>query len=61
MNAIKLESRYSANNYAPLPVVLTRGQGAHLWDTDGRRYTEMPAIPSVPLPLFRTLTDAVSE
>ncbi|HXL50064.1 MAG TPA: ornithine--oxo-acid transaminase [Xanthobacteraceae bacterium] len=41
MNAIKLESRYSANNYAPLPVVLTRGQGAHLWDTDGRRYTDM--------------------
>jgi ornithine--oxo-acid transaminase len=41
MNAIELESRYSANNYAPLPVVLTRGQGAHLWDTDGRRYTDM--------------------
>jgi ornithine--oxo-acid transaminase len=31
MNAIELETRYSAHNYAPLPVVLTRGQGAHLW------------------------------
>jgi hypothetical protein len=31
MNAIELESRYSAHNYAPPPVVLTRGQGAHLW------------------------------
>jgi len=41
MNAIKLETRYSANNYAPLPVVLTRGQGAHLWDTAGRRYIDM--------------------
>jgi ornithine--oxo-acid transaminase len=41
MNAIELETRYSANNYAPLPVVLTRGQGAHLWDTAGRRYTDM--------------------
>src|SRR5262245_66227320 len=41
MTAIELETRYSANNYAPLPVVLTRGQGAHLWDTAGRRYTDM--------------------
>jgi ornithine--oxo-acid transaminase len=41
MNAIELETRYSANNYAPLPVVLTRGQGAHLWDTAGRRYIDM--------------------
>src|SRR5947199_838854 len=41
MNAIELETRYSAHNYAPLPVVLTRGQGAHLWDTAGRRYVDM--------------------
>src|SRR5215471_7762506 len=41
MNAIELERRYSAHNYAPLPVVLTRGQGAHLWDTAGRRYVDM--------------------
>src|SRR5215472_15405927 len=41
MNAIELERRYSADNYAPLPVVLTRGQGAHLWDTAGRRYVDM--------------------
>ncbi|HKX94566.1 MAG TPA: ornithine--oxo-acid transaminase [Methylibium sp.] len=36
-----LESRYGAANYAPLPVVLTRGEGVHLWDTDGRRYLDM--------------------
>jgi ornithine--oxo-acid transaminase len=41
MNAIDLEARYSAHNYAPLPVVLTRGQGAHLWDTAGQRYVDM--------------------
>ena len=41
MNAIELETRYSAHNYAPLPVVLARGQGAHLWDTAGRRYVDM--------------------
>src|SRR5512133_693579 len=41
MNAIELEARYSAPNYAPLPVVLTRGEGAYLWDTAGRRYVDM--------------------
>src|SRR5215813_6801158 len=40
-NAIELERRYSAHNYAPLPVVLTRGKGAHLWDTAGRRHVDM--------------------
>src|SRR6476619_6635582 len=41
MKAIDLENRYSAHNYAPLPVVLARGSGAHLWDTSGRRYVDM--------------------
>jgi ornithine--oxo-acid transaminase len=41
MNAIDLENRVSAHNYEPLPVVLARGQGAHLWDTAGRRYVDM--------------------
>jgi ornithine--oxo-acid transaminase len=41
MNAIELETRHSARNYEPLPFVLTRGQGAHLWDTAGRRYVDM--------------------
>src|SRR5215470_5102491 len=41
MNAIELERRYSANNYHPLPVTLTRGEGARLWDIEGRRYIDM--------------------
>jgi ornithine--oxo-acid transaminase len=41
MDFIELENTYSAHNYEPLPVVLTRGQGAHLWDTSGRRYIDM--------------------
>jgi ornithine--oxo-acid transaminase len=41
MNAIDLENRVSAHNYEPLPVVLARGNGAHLWDTAGRRYIDM--------------------
>jgi ornithine--oxo-acid transaminase len=41
MNPIELERRYSAQNYLPLPVVLTSGAGAHVWDSDGRRYVDM--------------------
>jgi ornithine--oxo-acid transaminase len=41
MTPIELEGHYSAHNYAPLPVVLTRGEGAFLWDTEGRRYVDM--------------------
>jgi ornithine--oxo-acid transaminase len=41
MTPIELEERYAAHNYEPLPVVLTRGLGAHLWDVDGRRYIDM--------------------
>ncbi len=35
------EQKYSARNYDPLPVVLTRGSGAYLWDLAGRRYIDM--------------------
>lgn len=38
---IALERRYGATNYAPLPVVLTRGEGCWLWDVEGRRYLDM--------------------
>ncbi len=38
---IALEKRYGATNYAPLPVVLTRGEGVWLWDESGRRYLDM--------------------
>lgn len=32
------EAKYGAHNYHPLPVVLERGKGIYLWDTDGKRY-----------------------
>lgn len=35
---IELEEHYGAHNYHPLPVVLERGQGVHVWDVDGKRY-----------------------
>ncbi len=33
--------RYSAHNYHPLPVVLTRGEGIWVWDVNGNRYLDM--------------------
>lgn len=32
---------YSAHNYHPLPVVLTRGEGVWVWDIDGKKYLDM--------------------
>ena len=29
---IELESKYCAQNYRPLPVVLTHGEGVFVWD-----------------------------
>jgi ornithine--oxo-acid transaminase len=40
-NRIDLEARYCAQNYRPLPVVLTRGEGAYVWDETGRKYLDM--------------------
>ncbi|MFD2246513.1 ornithine--oxo-acid transaminase [Pontibacter ruber] len=36
--AIDTEHQYGAHNYHPLPVVLTRGEGVHLWDVEGKHY-----------------------
>ena len=35
---MELEERYGAHNYHPLPVVLDKGRGAHVWDVDGKVY-----------------------
>jgi ornithine--oxo-acid transaminase len=37
---IDTEQRLGAHNYKPLDVVLTRGEGVHVWDTDGNRYLD---------------------
>ena len=36
--AIKLEDKYGAHNYHPLPVVLSKGDGIYVWDVEGKRY-----------------------
>src|SRR4051794_15227424 len=38
--AIALENQYGSFNYAPLPAVLSRGQGVYLWDLEGKRYLD---------------------
>ncbi len=38
INYIGLEEKYGAHNYHPLPVVLERGEGVFVYDTDGKRY-----------------------
>ncbi len=38
VNHIELEEKYGAHNYHPLPVVLAKGKGVFVWDTDGKRY-----------------------
>ena len=38
---IKKESMYGAQNYTPLSVVLSRGEGVYLWDVDGNKYLDM--------------------
>jgi len=37
---IAVETEYGAKNYKPLDVVLTRGQGAYVWDVEGKRYLD---------------------
>jgi len=34
------EAEYGAQNYKPLDVVLTRGEGIYVWDVEGRRYVD---------------------
>lgn len=38
---IELEAHYCAQNYHPLPVVLTRAEGAYVWDEAGKKYLDM--------------------
>ncbi|NYF80283.1 ornithine--oxo-acid transaminase [Granulicella arctica] len=39
-NYIELEEQFGANNYHPLDVVIERGSGVWVYDTDGKRYLD---------------------
>ncbi len=35
---MNLEDKHGAHNYHPLPVVLAKGKGVHVWDVEGKQY-----------------------
>ncbi len=40
-NHIELEKQYGAHNYAPIPIVLSKGEGSFVFDEKGNRYIDM--------------------
>lgn len=40
---IEQTEKWSASNYAPLPVVIEKGEGVWVWDVDGKKYLDMLA------------------
>ena len=40
---IRLEKDYGADNYHPLEIVIQRGQGVWVWDTEGNKYLDFLA------------------
>lgn len=36
-----IESTYGAHNYHPIPVVIARAEGVHVWDPEGKKYIDM--------------------
>ncbi len=36
--SIRLEDKYGAHNYHPIPVVIDKGEGVYVWDLEGKRY-----------------------
>lgn len=38
---LKMNDKYGAHNYHPLPVVIERGEGVWVWDVDGKKYMDM--------------------
>ncbi|MEH2228286.1 MAG: aminotransferase class III-fold pyridoxal phosphate-dependent enzyme [Nostoc sp.] len=37
---IEIEQQYGADNYHPLDVVITKGQGVWIWDIEGKKYLD---------------------
>ena len=41
ISTIDYENEVCAQNYSPLPVVLSKGKGVHVWDESGKQYMDM--------------------
>jgi len=35
-----LENKHCAHNYHPIPVMLSKGLGVHVWDMEGKKYLD---------------------
>ncbi|XP_076759367.1 ornithine aminotransferase, mitochondrial [Xylocopa sonorina] len=40
---IERDNKYGGRHFMPLPVVLARGEGVHVWDVEGKRYLDFLA------------------
>ena len=40
---INMENQYGCHNYHPLPVVVDRAEGIHVWDVEGKKYMDFLA------------------
>jgi len=40
LDAVQTEADHGSGAYAPIPVVMVRGQGARLWDEQGKEYLD---------------------
>jgi ornithine--oxo-acid transaminase len=38
---MELETTYGAHNYHPIPVVISKAKGVHVWDPEGKKYIDM--------------------
>lgn len=41
LNEIEKDDKYGAHNYKPLPIVIKKGKGEYLWDTEGKKYVDL--------------------
>src|SRR5438270_293593 len=61
MNTIDFENQFNAPCYAPLPVVMVRGEGVYLYDEQGKRYLDMLSSYSAFTPGFKLIPYGDSE
>jgi acetylornithine/LysW-gamma-L-lysine aminotransferase len=40
MNLIEIETQYTSGLYTKRPIAIVRGEGAHLWDSQGKEYID---------------------
>ncbi|GHT36008.1 acetylornithine aminotransferase [Planctomycetales bacterium] len=66
-DTIELFNKYVIANYTRYPVVLTRGAGSEIWDTDGKRYIDFfpgwgcGLLGHCPLPVVEAVQKQVAE